>query len=82
MSLRGGRTSRRSNLLLTTDFSAKWRLLRDEHPRNDMLVVVCEGTYIFMNPKNVRIIDSPLWIAEEDHEGERKEHACEGEFCT
>jgi hypothetical protein len=32
--------------------------------------------------KNVRIIDSPLWSAEADHEGELKEHDCEGEFCT
>jgi hypothetical protein len=30
-------------------FSAKRRLLRDEHPRNDILVAVGEGTYIFTN---------------------------------
>jgi ABC-2 type transport system ATP-binding protein len=31
--------------------------------------------------KNVRMIDSPLWSAEDDQEGELKEHACEDGFC-
>ena len=56
MSLRGGRISRRSNLLALekarlTSFSALLGIASGkERPRNDIVSLVGEGTYIFTNP--------------------------------
>jgi hypothetical protein len=36
----------------------------------------------YAGAKNVRIIDSPYRGAENEHEGELKEHTYDGEFCT
>jgi hypothetical protein len=60
MSLRGGRTSRRSNLLelekaCLTGFSALLEIASGkERPRNDIVSLVGEGTYIFTDPKSAK----------------------------
>jgi hypothetical protein len=56
MSLRGGRISRRSNLLglekaRLTSFSVLLEIASGkERPRNDIVSLVGEGTYIFTDP--------------------------------